>query len=366
MCFVLLLMIIFLIVMSVLQNNTQIAESWTRTFGRNYTKAMSQFNKNLPFSLTEFSFFVVLISCIFLLGWGFSLIGNKKVWPFIHRIMVICLIVIGTITMYNASVGFAYHRAALELDGYVGEIKKEDFKAIATYFVEDYNSCMNELGIDEKGELRMKYSYEDMIAKVRLEFNKLDNDYYSDTVAHPKALATSGLFNTVGIVGMYFGVLGEVNYNTYATNAELPFYITHELCHSIGVMREGDAQLLATYLLITSEDPLLRYSAYWNTINRIIDITRLTDNKDDYKDVVNLISEDIWKNNQYIYNHWKNKDFLSQLGDQINSWYLKTFGQNNGTESYNDTPTEVDPGGQVITLSNYQSIYFKIYYDNHI
>ena len=31
-----------------------------------------------------------------------------------------------------------------------------------------------------------------------------------------------------------------------------------------------------------------------------------------------------------------------------------------------DTPTEVDPSGNVITLSNYQSIYFKIYYDNHI
>ena len=58
--------------------------------------------------------------------------------------------------------------------------------------------------------------------------------------------------------------------------------------------------------------------------------------------------------------------FLYDLGNAINDWYLKTFSQKKGTSSYNDTPTEIDPGGFVITLSNYQSIYFKIYYDNHI
>ena len=366
MTFILLLMIAFLIVMAVLKNNVQIAEAWTRGFGRNYTRAMSEFNKNFLFSVTEASFFIVLLSCVFFLGWGFSFLGNKKVWPFVHRALMVTLIVVGTITMYNASVGMAYNRAPMPIEGYEGEIKKEDFRQIATYFVEDYNKCVKDLGIDEKGEIKTKDTQEDIIAKVRLEFNKLNNDYFSSTVAHPKELATSGLFNTVSIVGMYFGVLGEVNYNSYATKAELPFYIAHELCHSIGVMREDDAQLLSCYLLTTSDDPLLRLSGYWNTIDRIIDITRLTDNKDDYKEVNNLICDEIWTNYSYVYNHWKGKTFLSDFGDKVNDWYLKTFGQKSGTSSYDDTPTEVDPGGNVIALSNYQSIYFKIYYDKQI
>ena len=199
-----------------------------------------------------------------------------------------------------------------------------------------------------------------------MEFNKLNNDYFGNTVAHPKALGTSGLFNTVGIVGMYFGVLGEANYNTYGTNIEMPFYITHELCHSIGVMREDDAQLLSFYLLSTSSDPLLRCSAYYNTIGRIIDITSYTGNANDRKEVVAMISDDIRANQTYVYNHWKGKIFLYDFGNAVNDWYLKTFSQNKGTISYDDTPTEVDPSGHVITLSNYQSIYFKIYYDNHI
>ena len=366
MSFILLLMIVFLIVMSVLQKDVQIAERWTRTFGRQYTKAMSIFNSNFLFSITEASAIIVIISCVFFLGWGFSFLGNKKVWPFVHRAMMVTLIIVGGVTMYNASVGFAYTRAALPIEGYKGEIKKEDFRAIAEYFVEDYNNCAKELGIDEKGELIMPYKYEDMVAKIRLEFNKLNDDYFSDTVAHPKELATSGLFTTVGIVGMYFGVLGEANYSTFSTNAELPFCIAHELCHSIGVMREDDAQFLSFYLLSTSTDPLLRYSAYYNTINSILGITFYTGNSDDYDEVRNQICDEIKINYRYIYNHWKNKMFLYDLGNAINDWYLKTFSQKKGTSSYNDTPTEVDPSGFVITLSNYQSIYFKIYYDNHI
>ena len=59
--------------------------------------------------------------------------------------------------------------------------------------------------------------------------------------------------------------------------------------------------------------------------------------------------------------------FLSDLGDKINNLYLKISGQKNGTIAYIDTDTEVDEEtGEVISLSNFQSIYFKMYYDREI
>ena len=363
MSFLLLEMIIGLVVFSIVKTNVHFAEIWTRTFGRYYTMAFSKINEVIPFSLTEFSAYVVIISCIMYLGWGFSLLGNKRVWDFIHRLMMIALITIGSVLMYNLSVGAAYHRAELPLETYSGEIKKEDFKSIATYFVEDYNSCVAQLGVDEKGEIKIPYTKEHMIKELMLEFDKLDDKYYNPYVASPKAIQTSGLMTANSIVGMYFGVLGEVNYNTYSTNAELPFYIAHELCHAKGVMREDDAQLLAFYVLATSDDPLFRYSAYWMTLDRLIDVTRYSDDKTEHDAVVGLISEDIWKNNRYVYEHWKGKTVFSDIGDKLNDWYLRTFGQKNGTSSYNDTPTGVDPSGTVIHLSKYQGIYFKLYYD---
>ena len=366
MSLLLVLMIVFLIVMSALKTNAHIAEQWTRTFGRTYTKVMSDVNRFYPFSLTEFINIGAIIFGFIWLGWGFSLLGNGKVWPFINRVLMVTLMIVGSITAFNAACGMAYTREAMPIERYKGEIKKEDFKAIATYFVEDYNNCIHELGIDEKGEIIMPYSREDMIAKIRLEFNKLDNDYFSKNVAHPKELITSGLFTTVGIVGMYYGVLGEANYSSYCTNAELPFTICHELCHSIGVLREDDAQLLSFYLLSTSDDPLLRYSAYFHTIDSIMSLVMLSGVEGEYQEVRDLLCDEIYDNHYYIYQHWKGKMFLMDLGDKINDWYLKTFGQKNGTVSYVDTKPVVDEHEQVIVLSNYQSIYFKIYYDNHI
>ena len=154
MTFILTLMIAFLIVMSVLQKNVQIAEAWTRGFGRQYTKAMSDFNKLFPFSLTETSFIIVLFSCVFFLGWGFSFLGNKKVWPFVHRALMVTLIIVGSVTMYNASVGFAYTRASLPIEGYKGEII---IKAIPDVFVEhaSQKEQLTEFGLNPEDIIKL-------------------------------------------------------------------------------------------------------------------------------------------------------------------------------------------------------------------
>lgn len=316
-----LLMVIFLIVMAILKQNPSIAESWTKSFGRSYTTAFAMFNETFPFSLTEVSFIVSIISCVVFLAWGFCLLGNRQIWSAIHRFLMVALVITGTITMYSASVGMAYTRKALPIEKYKGEVKKEELKDIASYFVNDMNECIDKLGVDENGEVKMPYSKSTLIYKLRDEFSRLGNDdYYGKFVPKAKELQTSGIFTSFGIVGVYFGVLGEANYNNYSTNAELPFYITHELAHGVGVMREDDAQLVATYLCLTSDDCYLRYSCYYNTIDRIMELSRYSDEEKAYDDVKSLINDKVWSNFSYIYKHWKGKMFVADLGDKINDW----------------------------------------------
>lgn len=356
-------MIVFLIVLIILKQNQNIAESWTRTFGRAYTEAFGIANQFVPFSVTELSFLVSIISCVVFLAWGFCCLGLHQWWKAVHRFLMVTLVVTGAVTMYNASVGMAYNRKALPIEDYSGEVKKEELKAIASYYVNDYNHCADKLEFDDNGEIIMPYSKETLLYKLRDEFLKVKDDpYYGKYVPLAKEMASSGIYTSFGIVGVYFGVLGEANYNYFSTNAELPFYIMHELCHGVGVMREDDAQLLSTYLCLRSDDYYIRYSCYYSTIDRIIELTKLSGNQSDYKDVNNMISQKIWKNYSYIYNHWKGKTFMYDLGDKINDWYLKTFGQKEGTTSYIDTePKEID---DKIYLSKYQSIYFTHYYSN--
>ena len=359
----LLLMIILLIILQVLKQNTTIAENWTRSFTRSYTSAFGIFNQNLVFSITEASLIVSIISCVVFLAWSFCSFGNRQIWPGIHRLMMVVLVIMGAITMYSATAGMAYNRKPVPIEKYQGEIKPEEFEDIITYYIEDWNACANKLEFDEKGEIKMPYSNETFLNKLRDEFKRLpDNGYYGEYVPKAKPMSLSGIYGAFSIVGMYFAPLGEANYNTYSTTAEKPFYIVHELAHGTGVMREDDAQLVATYLCLTSEDPLLRYSCYFNTFGRIYDLTEYIEGKP-YDKFAKLIDDKIRVNENYWSDHWRGKNFMYDLGDKINNWYLRTFGQKDGTKSYDDTPTETDQSGNVIGLSHYQSIYVKYYYD---
>ena len=359
----LLLMIIFLVILQVLKQNTNIAENWTRSFTRSYTSAFGIFNQNIVFSLTEASLIVSIISCVIFLAWSFCSFGNRQIWPGIHRLLMVALVIMGAVTMYSATAGMAYYRKAVPIEKYEGEIKPEEFEAIITYYIEDWNACADKLEFDDKGEIKMPYSNETFLNKLRDEFKRLpDNGYYGEYVPKAKPMSLSGIYGAFSIVGMYFAPLGEANYNTYSTNAEKPFYIVHELAHGTGVMREDDAQLVATYLCLTSEDPYIRYSGYFNTFYRLFDLTGYIEDKP-YERLANMISNKIYANDDYHDKHWKGKNFMYELGDKINSWYLRSFGQRQGTESYNDTPTETDQSGKVIGLSHYQSIYVKYYYD---
>lgn len=365
MTIVLIMVIIVMIVMNVLSNNSDIAEAWTRSFGKGYANVFRTINEAFRLSLTEISVISLIIFVIIYLSWGFCLLGNKKYWEAINRFLLVTLVIVSTVAVYDLSVGMAYKRKALPVDRYTGEIDKAKFKDIASYFVEDMNHCVNELGIDEKGEIKAPYTDEILISNLRKEFAKLNNSYYFSTAPKAKPLLSSHLFTTVSIVGMYFGPLGEANYSTFSTNGEKPFYIAHEMCHGLGVMREDDAQILASEICLRSSDPYIRYSAYYNTIDRIIDLVRLSENKDDINYVNSLHSDDVLKNFHYIYEHWKGQAFLADFGDKVNDWYLKTFGQKEGTTSYIDTDTDVDDKGHVVSLSHYQSIYYRIYFEKN-
>ena len=362
---VLLLLVILLSIILIIASNKSSAEHWTTTFSRTALYISGNLTGLVGFSIFEFIVIFGIVSIIVLIAWAIFHFVCRDVWSGVNKLMIIAIGAMTITVSYNAVVGPTYKRKALPLNKYKGEVKREELKEIATYFVEDWNRCADQLSFDEKGEIILPYFKKELNERIKNEYKKLDNNkYFNRYTSSAKPLFLSTFFTWNGVVGIFFGPTGEAHYNSYSTNAELPFYMAHEMAHSKGVMREDDAQLVATYICLNSEDPLLRFSVYYNTIDSIIDLTYLTGNKEDHKEVNKLIGDKVRANSKYIYYHWKGKYILADLGDKINDWYLKTFGQKEGTTSYQDTKPSVSPVDNKIYLSNYQNIYFNNYYKN--
>ncbi len=364
-CSVILVLLIFLLIIAILRTNRNIAENWTKTFSRFWLEVAGRMTEYIGFSAFEAFVLVAIVCIIALIAWSIFYFIMNKPWDAINRLLIIGITALTVVVTYNATAGMAYKRKPLPIEKYKDEVKREELKDIASYFVNDWNYCADQLEFNEKGEIILPYKKKELINRLRNEYKKLDdNPYFNKYTPTIKPLFLSWFFSANGVVGIFFGPTGEANYNTYSTVAELPFYIAHEMAHSKGAMREDDAQLLATYICLNSDDPLLRYSGYYNTIERIIDITYLSDDENAHKEVNQLIGDKVRKNSKYIYEHWKGKYFLAELGDKINDWYLKTFGQKQGTDSYQDTDTVIDEVDNTIYLSNYQNIYFNKYYNS--
>ena len=359
------LFIAILITFAVLKKNSDIAESFTTSFARTYQKFMGQINSNIPFSISEVLFVIIALTTLVLLILIIVDLCKLKFIKAISKTLTIALMFVVTFTCYNVSCELAYNRSNLKLDYYEEKVDKSLFKDIVTYFIDDFNFCSSMLNYKDSGEVINPYKDKALYELVKEEYKKLTDDYYSSYTPTPKKMFLSFLFREFQITGLYFAPFGEVNYNRYTTNGELPFTIAHEIAHSKGVMRENDAQMVAAYITLNSNDYYLRYSGYIYTFSSIFSLSYYTGNKDDPSELNKLISDNIKKNNSYIYSYWNKHNLLSNIGNWFNDIYLKLSGTGKGTADYGDTPVEVDQTTHEITsFSNYQKLYLATYFKN--
>ncbi len=355
--------LILLITLCILKNNVSFCEWWTTHIARGYLKFIGKITEWCEFSLTEVIFTIVILSCLLYLVWAIILFKKKKILSAINRLLTITLVIVGSITTYSLSVEMAYNRTTLPIGQYNEEIDQSKFKELVSYYVDDLNNIINTHGVDENGELILPYARSRVSLQVRSAYHILDNnDYFNEYTAKVKPLMSSWLFSGFGISGMFFGPFGEAHYNTDNTNAELAFTIAHEMAHSKGVMREDDAQITALYICLNSDNPILRYSAYINTLGSLLKLCRYTGNEDDYQEMYQKIDAKVWANFTYINNHWDKKMWAYEFGEWWNNLYLKLSGQSSGTSSYSDSDTKTDDSGTVTDLSRYQKVYLENYY----
>ena len=102
----------------------------------------------------------------------------KKPWYAINRLLIIGITALTVVVTYNATAGMAYKRKSLPIEKYKDEVKREELKDIASYFVNDWNYCADQLEFNEKGEIILPYKKKELIKRLRNEYKKLDDNSY--------------------------------------------------------------------------------------------------------------------------------------------------------------------------------------------
>jgi len=150
-----------------------------------------------------------------------------------------------------------------------------------------------------------------------------------------KELRPQGFLYRLNTSGFYNPITGECNVEADLHLLQIPFVKAHEWTHAQGITDEGDANFLAYWICIMSDDPSYAYSghlAYWRYLMR--DLKK--NFPEHYEEVQQKVIVGVRKDLAEIYESInKYPEFMPRFRDQVYNTYLKTQGISDGMASYN-------------------------------
>lgn len=365
-----LILILFIVILSLLKNNSYISEYvFARKISRFYIETIGSITKFLPFSLYEI---LIVIATIVLVIELIKIIKNlikKNYYVTLKKIFNVATIILSIVFIYNLTASMSYNRNLLDLNLNEEKPQEEIVLQATQYFLNDYNQIAQNLERDEKGNIILPYTVKQLSEKIKEEYAKLNSDFFGKPQT-AKPMIFSEIMSYMGFSGVFMSITAEPNINKNIPPQSLPMVTAHEMAHSAGIMRENEANLLAYYVLLNSDDEYLRYSGYSASFSQMLTAVLFTCGQDEYNSLKENISQLIIKENQNAAIYWsEHKSIINGISEFINDLYLKISGIEEGTASYQNPYDVTDTGqtdeqGEIVYEINYskiQKMYFTIY-----
>ena len=350
---------VLLTVLLLMRTNSTIAEWMASNYSRAWISIFSRITSIFPFSLYETLLYVVILGAIAFIVTAIVFFCKKNPLRAVTYLLVILLVGLSIGNVYTVSAGFAYYRDEPDIPLHQTSIFTDDniieVVEAAIFMMDDYNRLADAMERDESGRTISPYTHAQLASKLKEEYKRLDgSDYFSSFTPRAKTITSKKIMSHMHITGVFFAPFGEANVNPLTPAMDMPVTMAHELAHAKGAMRESDANLVAYWLAITSDDEYLRYSGYSSCYYRLLYVLLDYDMNNDTNLYGELISSlnpkirrEILLNNEF----WNSYDLLDKIADALTDLYLKLQGQKNGTGSYveptipPDTVITPDPDG---------------------
>lgn len=346
----------------ILRGNEQIAEAFTRTVSRAWVAVSGTLFSWIPCSIYELFLIVAILAAICAVVFIIVALCKKKFVRVFSLILSIGIFAFAFLSVYTTSASFAYDRAPLPKAVYSRQnpesFTREQAIDMAANIVKATNEAYRATEHDENGNIVLP-SIAEIRADLAEEYKRFDEPlyegYFSSYDPAVKKIVNSRIMSEMHIVGVFFAPTGEANINGVEQNFNLPHTMAHEMAHGKGVMRENEANLVASYLLLTSSKPYLRYSALMKVLNSAISLAGMYP---DTNDTVKLLSASIDRGilaERSNYNKlWSQFTLVGDIGDWFNDLYLK-FNKQTGSDSYykpgqSEDTDQKDNDGEIIKI----------------
>lgn len=163
----------------------------------------------------------------------------------------------------------------------------EQIRTLYIYIVDNINEECGNVLRDENGNI-IYDSKEETEQKVSVAMNGISNEYKRLNGYYPtiKPALCSDVLDWMKIGGYTYPYTMEMTYNKYVNRFYFPTLYAHESSHHMGYYKEHEANFLSFVSCSKSDDPLLRYSAYYYMLRYIKDAyykaSLASEKKDDY------------------------------------------------------------------------------------
>ncbi|MBI1185141.1 DUF3810 family protein [bacterium] len=216
------------------------------------------------------------------------------------------------------------------------EIESTMLKSLAEQLVEKTNQTREE--IDPVGDTTLVYDWKnsDYFHAAKESYQKLGDEMpvFIDHNPSVKAVVLPQLMSYAGLGGIYFPFTGEANVNMHQPDFKLPATICHEMAHQAGFASETEANFIAFLACRQSNDPQFRYSGYLSAMRHVLHALHKADTVAFNQTIVKVqkgVLLDLEANTLY----WEQYEtFLDAISAQVNDWFLKANGEQDGIDSY--------------------------------
>ncbi|HHT83595.1 MAG: DUF3810 family protein [Christensenellales bacterium] len=331
-----------IVILSLLKTNAFIREYvFVRGWSRAYIYLASNITSVFPFSVFEVLIYLIIITLIWLIVRWSRLLSRRKGTKVAKEAMNLLIALMVVILLYTSTASFSYYRDPLPLPLYQGEqLNEQQTEEIIRYHFDEFRKASDMVKRDDKGKVVLPYSFSELNEILIAEYKRIGslNGYLMEYTPRVKKIGASMVMNYQGFTGVAVTPTGEANINKHTPVNYLILTMAHELAHIKGIMNENEANLIAYYLALTSDNIYLKYAGYMYTAGRLLEMAYFAFDPEKFSEMCKLYPEQADKEYEMELSFWDQfVSPLEKISEFINDLYLKSSGLEEGTGSYIDS-----------------------------